>query len=91
DMVKAQDAGVIQMYRVIKAMLALGYGSKRISLTAVTIKTQSVQPADIIDPAHAGIHGLIGSLAKEYPNWQTRLIDAGCPEDVSKAELFSAP
>lgn len=91
DMVKAQDAGVIQMYRVIKAMLALGYGGKRISLTAVTIKTQSVQPADIIDPAHAGIHGLVGSLAKEYPNWQTRLIDAGCPEDVSKAELFSAP
>ena len=38
DMVKAQDAGVIQMYRVIKAMLALGYGGKRISLTAVTIK-----------------------------------------------------
>nr|MDH3093130.1 SDR family oxidoreductase [Bacillus velezensis] len=91
DMVKAQDAGVIQMYRVIKAMLALGYGGKRISLTAVTIKTQSVQPADIIDPAHAGIHGLVGSLAKEYPNWQTRLIDVGCPEDVSKAELFSAP
>lgn len=91
DMVKAQDTGVIQMYRVIKAMLALGYGGKRISLTAVTIKTQSVQPADMIDPAHAGIHGLVGSLAKEYPNWQTRLIDAGCPEDVSKAELFSAP
>nr|MDH3138623.1 SDR family NAD(P)-dependent oxidoreductase [Bacillus velezensis] len=45
----------------------------------------------MIDPAHAGIHGLVGSLAKEYPNWQTRLIDAGCPEDVSKAELFSAP
>nr|WP_280146078.1 SDR family oxidoreductase [Bacillus amyloliquefaciens]MDH3090177.1 SDR family oxidoreductase [Bacillus amyloliquefaciens] len=91
DMVKAQDAGVIQMYRVIKAMLALGYGGKRISLTAVTIKTQSVQPDDTIDPAHAGIHGLVGSLAKEYPSWQTRLIDAGSPEDVSKAELFSAP
>ncbi|MBT2575227.1 amino acid adenylation domain-containing protein [Bacillus sp. ISL-51] len=91
DIVKAQDEGVIQMYRVIKAMLALGYDSQQVSLTAVTVMTQSVLPDDIVSPVHAGLHGLIGSLAKEFPNWKTRLIDAEDPGDVSDAELFSVP
>lgn len=69
DMVKVQDVGVIQMYRVIKVMFVLGYGGKWISLIVVIIKIQFVQLDDIIDLVYVGIYGLVGLFVKEYLSW----------------------
>lgn len=91
EMIEAQDQGVIQMYRLIKAMLSLGYGQKKISWTVVTVNTQYVDQHDIVDPVDAGVHGLIGSMAKEYPNWQTKLIDVKKYEDLPLSQLLSLP
>ena len=41
----------------------------------VTGRTQRVSEGAPIQPTHAGIVGLIGSLAKEYPRWDLRLLD----------------
>ncbi|PRR99354.1 non-ribosomal peptide synthetase [Bacillus atrophaeus] len=91
EMIEAQNQGVIKIYRVIKAMLALGCGDRDIKWTVVTENTQFVDQHDIVDPVHAGIHGLIGSMAKEYTNWQTTLIDLGAPDDWSAPEIWSLP
>lgn len=91
EMIEAQNQGVIQLYRLIKAMLSLGYGEKTISWTVVTANTQCVDQHDIVDPIDAGVHGLVGSMAKEYTNWQTMLIDVDQNEDWPVSEIFSLP
>ncbi|MCW8966711.1 MAG: SDR family NAD(P)-dependent oxidoreductase, partial [Candidatus Pacearchaeota archaeon] len=73
--IKEQEKGVIQLFRVIKALLNSGYENKDLGLTVITYQTQAVNGKEEIVPAHAGVHGLIGSLAKEYPNWYIRLVD----------------
>ena len=74
-LIKEQNRGVLQVFRIIKALLHLGYDTRDLNWTVITIQTQSINKNDAANPAHASIHGLIGSMAKEYPNWKVRLID----------------
>lgn len=70
-----QRIGVVSCFRAIKALLALKYGSRPLGFTAFTVRAQGVYPTESIDATHASVHGLIGSLAKEYATWKVRLID----------------
>jgi polyketide synthase PksN len=47
--------------------------------------------SDLVQPAHAGIAGLAGSVAKEYPLWDLRLVDVDSLTSVSAAECLSLP
>jgi len=69
-----QSIGARFGFRLIKALLGLGYGGKLLRLNVVTWQTQSVRD-EVVYPAHSSVHGLIGSLAKEYPNWRIQLAD----------------
>ena len=91
SLIQEQTQGVLQIFRLVKALLASGYGARELGLTVITTQTQAVRKKDVIYPAHAGIHGLIGSLAKEYPNWKIRLLDveAGCDWPIQ--EMFMLP
>jgi acyl transferase domain-containing protein/acyl carrier protein/SAM-dependent methyltransferase len=91
QVVKRQNQGVIQGFRLIKALLGLGYGGRELSWSVITIQAQAVGKDEQCDPAQAGVHGLIGSLAQEYPGWRIRLMDleANCVWPV--AEMFSLP
>ncbi|WP_167337408.1 SDR family NAD(P)-dependent oxidoreductase [Pseudomonas batumici] len=75
ELIAGQQRGVINGFRLIKALLQLGYGRKTLGWTVVTWQTQAVHPQDVIDPTHASVHGLIGSLAKEHAQWKIRLVD----------------
>ena len=66
---------MLQMFRLIKALLRTGYGDRSFALTALTTRSLPVCKHDEADPTHAGLHGLIGSLAKEYPHWRVRCLD----------------
>ncbi|HDR9512269.1 TPA: SDR family NAD(P)-dependent oxidoreductase, partial [Burkholderia cepacia] len=61
--------------RLIQALLALDYGTRPFSLTVVTRQALAVWPDEATDPEQASVHGLIGSLAKEYENWRVNLLD----------------
>ncbi|EGD48846.1 6-deoxyerythronolide-B synthase [Ruminiclostridium papyrosolvens DSM 2782] len=74
-LVEEQKKGVIPVFRIIKALLRLGYGEQNLGWTVITTQTQSIGKNDIVNPTHASLHGLVGSMAKEYPNWQVRLVD----------------
>ncbi len=84
-----QNKGVLQCFRVIKALLSLGYGSKNLGWTVIVIKAQPVLQNETINPAHASLHGLIGSMVKEYPIWNVRVIDLEFGTDLPTNEIFS--
>ena len=89
--INQQEQGVLHIFRIIKALLRLGYAHKKIQWTIITSKTQLVKKAELIQPTHAGIFGLVGSLAKEYPNWDMRLLDVDLLESVPADECLSLP
>ncbi|MBV9495269.1 MAG: SDR family NAD(P)-dependent oxidoreductase [Acidobacteria bacterium] len=90
-MIERQEEGVVALFRIIKALLALGYGTKKLQWTIVTGRTQRVTEFEEIQPAHAGVVGLVGSLAKEFPHWDLRLLDLESLDDVSAAECLALP
>ena len=75
SLVRDQDHGVIHLFRTIKALLQLGYGNRALGLSIISYHTLAVHRHDVADPTHAGLHGLVGCLAKEYPAWQIRFTD----------------
>jgi acyl transferase domain-containing protein/acyl carrier protein/NAD(P)-dependent dehydrogenase (short-subunit alcohol dehydrogenase family)/1,4-dihydroxy-2-naphthoyl-CoA synthase/SAM-dependent methyltransferase len=70
-----QECGLLHVFKLVKALLSLGYGTRVIAWTLMTRETQSVYPGAETDPADAGIHGLVGVLAKEFPRWPIRALD----------------
>ena len=91
QVITAQEQGAIQVYRLVKALLRFGYAIKPLSLTFVTTGTQAVHETDIVKPSHAAVHGLVGSLAKEYPHWKIRLLDLETDVPYPLSALFTTP
>jgi acyl transferase domain-containing protein/acyl carrier protein/SAM-dependent methyltransferase len=89
--IDAQEQGVVAIFRIVKALLSLGYADKRLQWTIVTSGTQQTAENEPIQPAHAGVVGLIGSLAKEYPSWDLRLLDVESLDAVTADECLSLP
>ena len=75
SLLAAQSEGVLFGFRMIKAMLGEGYGDQPLAWSVITTGTQAVQAGELASPTHAGVHGLIGSMAKEYAHWNVRLVD----------------
>ncbi|MFK3789065.1 amino acid adenylation domain-containing protein [Pseudomonas piscis] len=75
DLVAAQQQGVLALFRLIKALLELGHGRASLRLTLLTAQALAIHPGESCDVTHAAVHGLAGSLAKEYPHWTVRLAD----------------
>ncbi len=79
----AQAGGVGFGLRLVQALLALGYGTRALRLDVLTRQAAALD-GEAVEPAHAGVHGLLGALAKEYPHWSVRLADL--PADDSARE-----
>ncbi|HET8798951.1 MAG TPA: type I polyketide synthase, partial [Thermoanaerobaculia bacterium] len=86
-----QQDGVLSLFRMVKALLRHGYASKTLRWTIVTRNTQRVTERDSVQPAHAAIFGFAGSLAKEYPQWDLRLLDLDSLDSVSVRECLGLP
>ncbi|MCP5006029.1 MAG: hypothetical protein GY941_19135, partial [Planctomycetes bacterium] len=74
SLIEQQEKGVLEVFRIIKAIISLGYAVREIEWTIITSNTQLVKKRDSIEADHAGLLGLIGSLAKEFPHWRLRLL-----------------
>ncbi|MFC1851060.1 SDR family NAD(P)-dependent oxidoreductase, partial [candidate division CSSED10-310 bacterium] len=90
-LIAEQEKGVFLLFRTIKAALSLGYGAKELSWSIITTGAESVYKNDPVDPTHASIHGLTGSMAKEHPNWMIRLLDLEAGSDLPVSEIFWLP
>ncbi|MBD3314769.1 MAG: SDR family NAD(P)-dependent oxidoreductase, partial [Chitinivibrionales bacterium] len=84
EIVERQSSGVITVLRIVKALINADFGKKELTITCITHKTKSVMHGELIKPAHAGVAGLMGSIAKEYVNWDIRIIDID-PKDSPTA------
>lgn len=90
-LIAGQDQGVILCFRTIKALLHLGYGSKELGWSVITVQAQPICHTDVVNPCHASIHGLIGSMAKEYPNWKIRLMDVEAESEWPLDDMLRLP
>ncbi|MGC2744995.1 MAG: SDR family NAD(P)-dependent oxidoreductase, partial [Candidatus Angelobacter sp.] len=90
-LIVAQSEGVLTGLRLIKAFLDLGYGQRDLGWTIVTRQTQAIRRDEHIQPAHASVHGLVGSLAKEYVRWKIRLIDLPLTSEWPLEEIIALP
>jgi acyl transferase domain-containing protein/SAM-dependent methyltransferase len=90
-LVEKQEAGVVAIFRLIKALLQLGYAARKLQWTIVISRTQRLPDGAPMQPAHSGIVGLLGSLAKEHPQWDLRLLDIESLDAVSARECLSLP
>ncbi|MEG7378239.1 SDR family NAD(P)-dependent oxidoreductase [Bacillus subtilis] len=88
---EGQEEAVLQAFKLVKACLLLGYGEKKLEWSFVTVQAQPVTPSEKVHPAHASIHGLAGTIAKEYPHWKIRLLDLeeGCMWPIH--QMFTLP
>ncbi|WP_418116292.1 SDR family NAD(P)-dependent oxidoreductase [Variovorax sp. NFACC27] len=91
EMIGAQQQGVLACFRLVKALFSAGHGSKALGLTIVTQQAVAVDESDEVLPAHAAVHGLVGSLAKEHPNWRVRLVDVPAGQEWSLDEVLALP
>lgn len=89
--IEEQEKGVLHLFRLVKALLALGYGSKRIALSFITQQAVSVQRDDAVHSSAASVHGLAGAIAKEYPLWAIRVVDLEAGGSLSFDQLFRLP
>ncbi|HSI47392.1 MAG TPA: SDR family NAD(P)-dependent oxidoreductase, partial [Ideonella sp.] len=86
-----QQQGVVLGFRLVKALLALGLDKRPLNWTVLTVRTQAVHPSDAVLPAHAGVHGFVGSAAKEFRRWQFRLLDLDGAQAWPVGQLFQLP
>ncbi|MFD9789951.1 amino acid adenylation domain-containing protein [Streptomyces sp. NPDC059070] len=93
DPVADQERGAVEVYRLLRALLSLGLGTKPLTWTALTFATQRAVPGDPVAAAHAGVHGLLGSAAKEHGRWTVRLLDlpATAPGEALRAAGLALP
>ncbi|TDC95427.1 SDR family NAD(P)-dependent oxidoreductase [Saccharopolyspora aridisoli] len=85
----AQETGVLAAFRMFKALLLAGFDSRDLGITLLTRRAVPTCPDDPVEPAHAGLHGLFGSAAREYPHWQVRRADVD--GDEWPADLTALP
>nr|WP_223184577.1 non-ribosomal peptide synthetase [Streptomyces sp. CBMA152] len=93
DPVAGQERGVVEVYRLVRALLSLGLGTKSLTWTALTFATQRAKARDLVAATHAGVHGLLGSAAKEHTRWMVRLLDlpATAPGGALRAAGLALP
>lgn len=89
--IAAQSEGVLLGFALVKALLSLDYATKALGLSVVTVQTQALATPDQILPAHASVHGLVGALAKEYPQWRVRSVDVPVGQEWSVRQLLNVP
>ncbi|MET0333841.1 MAG: SDR family NAD(P)-dependent oxidoreductase, partial [Rhizobacter sp.] len=90
--IDSQRTGALGVFRLIKALIASGHDTKRLSLTAITRQAVGIDAQDPVHPGHASVHGLLGSVAKEYPRWKVRVLDLpACASDWPLVQLATVP
>jgi polyketide synthase PksM len=86
EQIKEQELAVF-----ISIKTLLSNRPKQLNLIALTYKTQAVLPTDNVEVSGAGIIGLVGSLAKEEPNWNIQIVDVATQDKNTIINLLKTP
>lgn len=74
-LIDSHEPSVLALFRLIKALLQLGYQQRALELQLILTASVAVRTGEPLAPEQAACHGLAGSLAKEYEHWRVELID----------------
>ena len=85
------SSDILSLFRLVKTLLAQGYGTREFGLTVITTQALAVHDRDPNDATQAAIHGLAGSLAREYPAWQVRALDVAADAPWPVPDLWRVP
>ncbi|MCY9109397.1 SDR family NAD(P)-dependent oxidoreductase [Bacillus atrophaeus] len=72
---KSQQTGILSLFRLVKELNRHPSGMHSLTLKVITNDIFPVYVEDEVRPESASVHGFTKSLAKEYPSWNTKLID----------------
>jgi len=75
DLEESQQRGVLSLFRLIKILDGCGMMEQNINIKIVTNNVLKVLPDDRIIPYAAGVHGLCGAAAKEFPFVSMSIVD----------------
>ncbi|MBT2744886.1 SDR family NAD(P)-dependent oxidoreductase [Lysobacter sp. ISL-42] len=89
--VPSQEAGVLSLFRILKALSRLDRFERELKFTVVTRRALQVFDGERVSPHHAGVHGMVGSVAKELPLWRLRLLDIESTGDLDPREILALP
>ncbi len=89
--VSSQDAGVLSLFRILKSLSRLDWFERELKFTVVTRRALRVFDDERVSPHHAGVHGMVGSVAKELPLWRFRLLDIESTANLEPREILALP
>ena len=89
--VPSQDAGVLSLFRILKSLSRLDWFERELKFTVVTRRALQVFGDEPVSPHHASVHGMVGSVAKELPQWRFRLLDIESTGDLDPREILALP
>ncbi|MEX2631027.1 MAG: SDR family NAD(P)-dependent oxidoreductase [Tistlia sp.] len=89
-LLERQESGLLFLFRLVKALLALSRDERPLDWTAVTWRSQAVFGSERPEPADAGVPGFLGALAGEVPLWRVRCLDLEDAQDWPLPDLPSA-
>lgn len=89
--VSSQEAGVLSLFRILKSLSRLDWFERELKFTVVTRRALQVFDDESLSPHHAGVHGMVGSVAKELPLWRFRLLDIESTADLDPREILALP
>ncbi|WP_410638381.1 SDR family NAD(P)-dependent oxidoreductase [Amycolatopsis sp. lyj-346] len=78
-------------FRLVKAALATGAEARELGWTVVTKQARLLPGDTAAEPVSAGLHGLFGALAKEYPHWPVRVVDVPGDAPVPWDDVLALP
>jgi polyketide synthase PksJ len=89
SVIAGQRHGVLMGFRLVKALLAAGYGDRALTWTVLTTGVEAVHANERTNPTHASVHGLMGSVANEYAGWTVRVMDLPQTGNWPWQDIFS--
>ncbi|MCH0540318.1 SDR family NAD(P)-dependent oxidoreductase [Streptomyces sp. MUM 203J] len=81
----AREDGVIAAFRMVKALLRADGDARSLGVTLITRNALATCPGEATRPAHAALHGLFGSLEREYGHWTVRRVDLDEATETAEA------
>ena len=79
------------LFALIEALHRANYTLQELNWTVLTRQAVALDAFAVVNPAHAAVHGLVGSMAKEFPHWRVRLLDLDAVQTWPVSELFARP
>ncbi|MGU8077189.1 amino acid adenylation domain-containing protein [Burkholderia pyrrocinia] len=91
EMAVQQRWGVLWGARFLRALGRSERRARPLRLTVVTRHAVAILDRDRVVATHAGVHGLVGTVVKEQPSWQARLVDLDEADETALAALDTLP